>query len=87
MQLPFSGHKIKMVLNFNSYLVLPGHKEKPVTTTKELFSTLLKRHVVKLKTMNKSIYKIIHFLYQTAADPVIEIMYLRLQMKSVRYHS
>lgn len=27
------------------------------------------------------------FLYQTAADPVIEIMYLKLQMKSVRYHS
>lgn len=75
-----------MVLNFNSYLVLPKHKGKSVTT-EGLFSTLLKRHVLKLKTMNKSIYKIIHFLYQTAADPVIEIMYLRLQMKSVRYRS
>lgn len=78
---------MKMVLNFNSYLILPGHKRKSVTTTKELFSTLLKKHVLKLKTMNKSTYKMIHFLYQTAADPVIEIMYLRLQMKSVRYHS
>lgn len=76
-----------MVLNFNSYLVLPKHKGKSVTTTEGLFSTLLKRHVLKLKTMNKPIYKIIHFLYQTAADPVIEIMYLRLQMKSVRYRS
>lgn len=48
-------------------------------TTKELLSTLLKKHVLKLKTMHKSTYKMIHFLYQTAADPVIEIMYLRLQ--------
>lgn len=78
---------MKMVLNFNPYLVLPVHKRKSVTTTEELFSTLLKKHVLKLKTMNKSTYEIIHFLYQTAADPVIEIMYLRLQMKSVRYHS
>lgn len=78
---------MKMVLNVNSDPVSQGQKGKSVTTTEELFSTLLKRHVLKLKTMNKSIYKIIHFLYQTAADPVIGIMYLRLQMKSVRYHS
>lgn len=52
---------MKMVLNFNSYLVLLGHKGKAVMTTEELFSSLLKRHVLKLKPMNKSIYKIIHF--------------------------
>lgn len=77
---------MKMVLNFNSYPASPGHKGIYVAT-EELFSILLKRHVLKLKTMNKSIYKITHFLHQTAVDPIIEITYLRLQMKSVRYHS
>lgn len=85
--MPFSGHKMKMVLNFNSYLVLPEHKRKSMTTTEELFSTLLKRHILKLKTVKKIYLQNNSFLYQTAADPVIEIMYLRLQMKSVRYHS
>lgn len=77
---------MKMVLNFNSYLVLPGHKRKSVTN-EELFSTLLKRYILKLKNHEKIYLQNNSFLYQTAADPVIEIMYLRLQMKSVRYHS
>lgn len=59
--MPFSGHKMEMVLNINSYPVSQGHKGKSVTTTEELFSTFLKRHVLKLKTMNKSIHEIIHF--------------------------
>ena len=37
--MPFSGHKIKMIPNFNSYLVSPGHKGKSVTI-EGLFSTL-----------------------------------------------
>lgn len=76
----------EMILNFNSYPVPQAHKEKSVVTTKELFSTLPKRDVLKLKTMNKSIHKIIHFISNTCR-PIIEIMYLRLQMRSVGYHS
>lgn len=40
--MPFSGHKIKMIPNFNSYLVSAGHTGKSTTTTEELFSTLLR---------------------------------------------
>jgi hypothetical protein len=60
--MPVSGHKMKMILNCNSYPVSLEHKGKSVVTTEELFSTLQKRDVLKLKTMNKSIHKIIHFI-------------------------
>lgn len=76
---------MKMVLNFSSYLVLPGHKRKSVTTKN--YFPLTEEACFKIKNHEQIYLQIIHFLYQTAADPVIEIMYLRLQMRSVRYHS
>lgn len=47
--------------DFNFYPISPEHKGKSVPTTEELFSTLLKRDVLKLKTMKKSTHKIIRF--------------------------
>lgn len=55
-------------------------------TIEELFFTLLKRRF-KIKNHEQIYLQNNSFLYQTAADLVIEIIYLRLQMKSIRYHS
>jgi len=39
---------------FHSYTISWADKGQYVTTTKELFSTLLQERILKLKTMNKS---------------------------------
>lgn len=84
--MPFSGHKMKMVLNFNSYLVLPRHKGISDNNWIIIFH-LTEEACFKIKNHEQIYLQNNSFLYQTATDPVIEIMYLRLQMKSVRYHS